>query len=375
VLSLFDQGARSFVLSLARPNGTAVDGPGDVSQHTVQRRPATSEFTAPQPLPTPDATGQIRLAPGGRYIAEEVSVRGMLQLAGDPAAPAEIVVAERAVSLLAEQVTIQHVRFVRADSTCDRLPPLLMTECQHLRISDCRFEADDSAETTASRRATAIAWRPASSARIRGGQIGLQNIVHLGQGATLFLQAPPQRFTANNVLKAGGGDFLQWIDGSRPHWQIDLTHVTLRGSGSLFRCWQGQTGLPLGRLTLKATGCVFDLANLQASPSSASAQAQPALVSWMLDRLPPNWNSAIEWQLSGTLVRPAIAVVTRIDPKTGQRTPVDESQLEIDGLIAVPFEFSGTDTRDPRDSLLKPFDAPLPASVSVGIDADKLPQP
>jgi serine/threonine protein kinase len=373
VLSMFDQGARGFVLSLARPNATAVDSPSDVSQHTVQRSPATSEFTAPQTLPTPDAAGQIRLALGGRYVAEEVSVRGLLHLAGDPAAPAQIVVGERALSLLAEQITIQHVRFVRADSTNDRVPPLLMAECQRLQISDCRFETEDSDETTPSRRETAMAWRPSSSARNRDSHIALQNVVHLGRGATLFLQSPPRRFAAMNVLKSGNGDFVQWIDGVRSDWQIELTNVTLRESGPLLRCWQGQTGLPLGRLTLTATGCVFDLASIRASHSSA--RPQPALVAWMLDRLPPNWNTAIDWQLSGTLVRPEIAVVTRIDPKTGQRTPVDESQLEIDGLIAVPLEFVGTDARDPSASLLRPFDAPLPASVSVGIDAGKLPKP
>ena len=93
----------------------------------------------------------------------------------------------------------------------------------------------------------------------------------------------------------------------------------------------------------------------------------------MTGRLPSNWTTAIDWQLTATLVSPEIDVVTRIEPSSGRRVPIDESRLNIDGLVAARFEFAGPESSSPADSSLKSSDAPRANATPIGIDAEKLP--
>jgi hypothetical protein len=92
----------------------------------------------------------------------------------------------------------------------------------------------------------------------------------------------------------------------------------------------------------------------------------------MSSRLPSNWTAAIEWQLGGVLVPPDIDVIARVDTSSGRRTPIDESRLSIDGLIAARFEFAGPASPNAEDSALKSSDAPRADATPLGIDTDKL---
>ncbi len=364
-LSLMDQGARTFVLSLARP-------PANVSPEITTREVhRESQFVEPQPLPAPDASGRIVLAPGGRYLAEEVAGSDSLQIIGDAIDPAEIVITQQALSLWAERIQLSHVRFVRQSSAVDRPPTLLIADCQHLEIIHSRFEQGDEEVSGTHRPGAAMAWRPNETSPPRETRVTLRDVVLTGTGPAVYLQIPPQKFAAENVLKVGGGDFIQVSDTGRSDWLCDLRRVTLRETGPLLRCWPASANAPLSRLRLTATGCVVDLARV-AQVSSAEA-AHPALIAWMTGRLPPNWPSAIDWQLTGMLVPPDIDVIVRVDSVNGRRTPVDESRLDIDGLVAGSFEFNGPASPSPHDSQLKSCDAPLPAAIQMGIDIDVLP--
>ena len=364
-LSLLDQGARTFVLSLARPRANVSS---DITTREVHR---ASPFAEPQPLPAPDASGRIVLAPGGRYLAEEIAGSDTLQIVGDATDPAEIFITQQALSLWAERIHLSHVRFTRQSSAVDRPPPLLIADCQQLEIVHSRFEQGDVAVSSTHRPGAAIAWRPNETNPPRETRVTLRDVVLSGTGPAVYLQVPPQKLAAENVLKVGGGDFIQVSDAGRSDWLCDLRRVTLRNSGPLLRCWPVAENAPLSRLTLTATGCVVDLARV--AKGSASEAARPALIAWMTGRLPPNWLSAIDWRLTGMLVPPDIDVIVRVDPSNGRRTPVDESRLDIDGLVAGSFEFDAPTSPRPHDSRWKSSDAPLPAAIKRGIDADLLP--
>lgn len=365
-LSLLDQGARNFVLSLARPRS-------EVITRETHRQPAeesTNLAREPQPLPTPDESGRIALAPNGRYLAEDIAGSGNLQIVGDATHPAEIVIADRALSLWAERIEVRHVRFTRQSSALNPASSLLIADCQQLDVVQTRFDQiiDDSAQPR--RRGAAIAWRPQET-RSRGEtQIDLRDVVFTGSTPVVYLDSVPHRFAADNVLKVGHGDFIQFRDPGAAAWECDLRRVTLRGTGPLLRCWTKSETAPLGRLSLSATGCIFDLA--RPTNRSASESTRPALIAWMTGRLPANWTSAIDWQLTGILVPPEIDVVARFDPSTSRRATVDESRLNIDGLVAARFEFAGSESPRPEDSSLKSSDAPRANASPLGIDADKL---
>ena len=199
----------------------------------------------------------------------------------------------------------------------------------------------------------------------------LQDSVFAGAGPAMRIDVPPAKLSATNVLKVGAGEFLQFVDGSGFDWRFELRQFTLRQSGPLLRCWLRTDETPLSRLTLTADGCVFDLA--VGKTASSSTASRSTLIAWMSKRLPTNWASAIEWQMSAVLVAPNIDVVTLIDPSNGRRRPIDETRLDIDGIVAAPFEFVGVVNSRSSDSQLKSFDAPLPSPTKVGVQADRLP--
>ena len=362
-LTLLDQGARSFVLSLAKPRES-------ITTRETQRPPTTDTtpnletIHEPQPLLTPDSDGRIVLAPGGRYLAEDIAGSGSLHILGDEARPAEIVITDRALSLWAERIQLSHVRFIRHSTALSPASSLLIADCQQLEIDHVRFDQLEGSSTRKHRRGAALAWRPQESRSRRETQVALRNTIFTGTTPAVYLDSPPNRFAAENVLKVGHGDFLQLSDSGLFKWVCDLKHVTLRDSGPLLRCWTTHANASQSRLTLSATDCVFDLNR---------PQARPALIAWMTGRLPSNWTSIIDWQLEGNLVPPDIDVITRVDPATGRRTPVDESQLNIDGLVAAQFEFAGPTSPRPEDSVLQSSDAPRATTTPLGIDAKSIP--
>ncbi len=363
-LSLLDQGARNFVLSLTRPRL-------EISTRETHRQPAEESpnlAREPQPLPAPDASGRIALAPNGRYLAEDIAGSGSLQIVGNESHPAEIVIADRALSLWAERIQLSHVRFTRQPSATNPSSSMLIADCQQLEVHQSRFDqiGDDSTQTR--RRGAALAWRPQESRSRRETHVVLRNVVFTGTAPGVYLNSLPNRFTAENVLKVGHGEFVQVSDPGATDWICELRRVTLRGTGPLLRCWPTRENASLSRVKLSATNCVCDLNR------SMSEVTRPALIAWMTGRLPSNWTSAVDWQLEGILVPPDIDVITRIDPSTSRRTPIDESQLNIDGLVAARFEFAGPETPQPEDSALRSSDAPRASAAVPGIEADLLPR-
>lgn len=373
-LSLLDQGARSFVLSLGR---SRVPERSLTPLHEVRREnsarviPPEGSTRATIDLPPPDRQGRIVLAPAGRYHAEELAGRGTLAVLGDAANPAEIVVGERSLSVWADHVQLRHVRVVRSTSAVDRAPPLLIAECRRLDVADCRFEQGELEVSNQRRAAPAIAWRLLEEAQPAATRIRLQNVVFSGRGPAVFVKSPPVQLAAENVLKIGLGDFVQVADPRSGAWDLRLVRVTLRDATSLLRFWESADGAKPGRLNLSATGCAIGL--IAAEHAATSATGRPALIAWMSRELPRDWNSTISWQISGTLIGPDVDVIVQVDPQTGRRSVPDESRLEIDGLLVAPFEFSGPPSGEPQDSRLLPVNAPLPAGTQIGIDADALP--
>ena len=405
-LSMFDQGARNYVLSLAKTHGlqrfvpeslntksdtnkTPQPADGDLEGTVSPSVPAfdgdvtsakTSLKSEPQPLPPPNANGRIVLSSSGRFLAAAVSLKsGVLEIVGDRTAPAEILVSDESLSLWAERVQLRHVRVIRQHSNSDRPRALLVADCQQLELVGCRFEQDlegESAEEAvalARRRGAAIAWRPRDSKDRVRTKVILQDSVFSGAGPAVRIDSPPASLSATNVLKVGVGEFLQLVDSGGFDWKCELHQFTLRDSGPLLRCWPRTEETPLSRLTLSAEGCVFDVARSKPASASASTSARSTLIAWMSKRLPTNWESAIDWQMSAALVAPNVDIVTLIDPKEGRRRTIDETRLNIDGIVAAPFEFVGSASSRSSDSQLKSFDAPLPSPTKVGVQAERLP--
>ncbi len=409
--ALSDQRVRNYLASLARPRKSldaAVDGnrqniatdglrgsdtePSPQNGELGRESPMSLQEAADPvtPLPPVNTSGLIALAANGRFAASEVSARGALEIVGDPQHPATIIVAEQSLRLWAEHVRVRHVRLVRAQESevrrqrsedgSQKMVPLLAADCQHLEVTGCRFEQEASgptqpalaADTGGVRQGTAIAWRPHQETRTSDHcEVNLRDTVFAGEGAAVYLHLPPTKLSVENVLKAGAGDVVQLRDNGVSEWQCELRQVTLRQTGPLIRVWPLGERTQLSRLTLAAHGCVLDVA--RSASGSSAANARPALIAWMSRRLPSNWESALEWQGSGTLTPSEIDVVNLVDPTNGRHAAVDESRLNIEGLVTATFEFAGEALDRPQDSTLRSFDAPIAAHTQLGIRAESLP--
>lgn len=424
VLSMFDQGARNFVLSLARPLHKAEPDANDLTTSSnrvgdnsslnpsadliptsatkfgsrdeqIPNRESvlSASLREPQPLPLPSTQGRITrvtLPAGGRFLAADVAAREILEIIGDADSPAEIVVVDHSLTLWAEHIRVRGVRLVRHPNATDRPLPLIAADCQTLEVASSQFaqatELDARADisnlampagdASTKRRGAALAWRPQEQRDRSRTHIDLKNIEFAGFGPAIYLDVSPANFAAENVLKVGAGDFLQWRDPGQTDWKCQLRQVTLRQSGSLLSCWPRAANSRLSRLSLELEGCVFDLAADRLSPNSgpSSTKSRVPLVCWMTKKLPSNWASAIDWQSTGVLVAPNTDIVAWIDPSNRQRTPVDETGLNIDGIVASPVEFLGPISFQSHDSELKSHNVPLPSATQLGIQAERLPQ-
>lgn len=396
VLSMADRGTRSLVLSVAQPVTSRVTNylghPQTTVDHQTRRlanpddtkseidsasagtpvRELRSSSLAPIAMPAPQRDGRIQLAAGEFYEAADVSVRGTLEISGSPESPPTIVIADQSCSLWGDRVRLQHVQFVHRSHSDSSVAAMLVVDAQQLEVTGCSFSHDNgsAAVSTKSKRASAaIAWRPQEVRDRDVTRVELRDVSIFGQGPSLFFQVPPATFQATNLLKLGDGDLIQCVDSGRSDWLCELHQVTARGSGSLLRCWTKDAKVAMSRLALIAEGCVLDI---RSTSQENSQPSKPTLVTWMASRLPPRWDTAVEWRLTSVLVPSQIDVVSLVDPQTGRRSRVDDSQLEIDGLIGAPFEFVGSATSDPRDSVLKSCEAPLLAKSELGIAAERL---
>ena len=194
-----------------------------------------------------------------------------------------------------------------------------------------------------------MAWRPQEQRDRSRTHIDLKDIEFAGFGPAIYLDVSPANFAAENVLKVGAGDFLQWRDPGQTDWKCQLRQVTLRQSGSLLSCWPRAADSRLSHLSLELEGCVFDLATDRLSPNSGPSRTKSRmpLVCWMTKKLPSNWASAIDWQSTGVLVAPNTSIVAWFDHSNRKRTEVDETSLDIDGIERCKLAMVASPIGDP----------------------------
>lgn len=420
VLSLIDQGARNYVLSLtsrvstalapaAAPHETGVSaqaGSPDV-RDTSPSAPSPSRPTrasaALRPLPPPNAEGIIQLEPGDRYESAEVAAHGPLTIRGPRRGTTRgtlplIVVRQEPMRIWAEQVQLINVHVLAGDAleaprTEDNAVSqggpndLLHVQTQNLAIVGCRFQTRTLAPAGAERNSSesapsgeqrpiqvaAVRWRTLDASDRGGGCVVLKDTIFGGPGASLFSTRFPRKVDASNCLKSGGGPFLVFGTGPQPAHDTDvaLDQVTLRRAQALIQfrpisesetatTAQTRPTVP-GGVFVQATDCVFDL-----------RPDESALVQWLMETLPHGWSAAFDLTGEGSLANPGLVVATWIDRSTGRRTELDATQIPLEGISTGPFEFVGPLGPEVQNSAVKTYEAPRRSSRPPGIDPQRL---
>jgi eukaryotic-like serine/threonine-protein kinase len=321
-------------------------------------------------LPVPDRQGVVRLSPGGRYRAGELSVVGALVIEGDVSDPPRILVSDRGLRIVAESVTIRNVCLCedREQASAPRRPAaLLLVQARSLEIEHCVLDAAPMSETVPPESPTVpgalVAWKLIDPRNPRTGAAVFRETVMAGGDAAVYVADAAESITFTQCLRPGGGPLCHLASLPREGRTstIMLDHVTCRGVDSVIRFAPADHGGATGGISVVAADSVLDpeprggLFGVYAAPNSSLTMPQVKLTG------------------EGSIAPQEGAAAVLQDPATGGMQPWDEPPIDIDGLFACSIDYAGPMSRLTADAEVAENDAPRRSSIPPGIRAKLLP--
>jgi serine/threonine protein kinase len=335
------------------------------------------------PLPEPNAQGVIELISRGPYAARKVTQVGRLVIQARSGVAAEIVVDSRPLLLIAERIVLQGLRIRRAgvsnqavpdDAALPPLQGLVQAEALQLEVRDTQFlaltpTADQRLDQQQfrSRQAgpVALSWKVTEPGSPQSGFATLTNLVFLGNSPGLELQSPAKQIVVNNVLRLGAGALINLALPLKAKFDLTLKleHVTCRQSGSLVRWQVGDEQPARQNLRIESKECVFDV-----------LPGEGGLLEFAGGKTVPAWAKRVKFLGDVCLASALSEIAVRTDLKAGEITPLDSSELELEGVTQGTFEFSGEFSLLPANSVIKSdFNGIRRNSGVPGVAASPLP--
>ncbi len=377
VLTLVDQGARNHLLSIASDVATKLRGaPAVPHQQNDVQPPDSSDATdahqaALQRIPPPDSNGIIHLSGNRPFAATDIAIAGSVILRGAGESPAEIVVGADSLTIRADQVLIENVRFRREQSATSTSKPasddvMLDVHSHDLVVANSAFARE--CEATVSRPlqqslGPAIQWQLQNAhSRIRS-YVHFRNLNLSNCATAIRLQSCPAVLLSENCLQIGGESHIG-IRGAIPtgdRFRISIVRSTIRGSQSLVRNVSHGFERHRGHVLVEASDSVFDFA----TPGGS-------FFDFVGTDMPADWMRSMEVQGSGSLTVPGVSIVTKSHPEMSDVETLDSGEMAVEGLLTANFEYVGPPTTDPANSMIADHDAVRRSTDMPGIDASLL---
>ena len=391
VATLVNQGARSVVLAWAAGMSQRMQQAASNQSLTVTRPAGTPSDAAAKstevlmPLPAPDRHGVVHLDSAGPYRASDLTVVGELSIVGSDAATPHIVIGDQPFKLCAETVRLKNVRIVtaiQAGAKSLNLRALVRVEAQSLSLEGCVFDSGGSVASSPAREGqpifapptgpALIAWKLLDTGDHRGGTATIRNTLLLGDGPALYLAHAVRQVSCDNVLKVGPGPLVQLAatPAAKSTLALKLTHSTTRAAGAIVR-WvvPADDAAPArpserhrGTIQIEANDCVFDIDSPRAALFEL-AGPQPR----------PEWLRSLRMTGEGSVTRPTLEVAAWVSTLDGRLTTLEGVPIEVEGLIAGEFHFTGEFPDQPAASEVHDSEAPRRSSTPPGIRAAGLP--
>jgi hypothetical protein len=164
-----------------------------------------------------------------------------------------------------------------------------------------------------------------------------------------------------NTLHLGRGPLLRLDHCPQPDEPVSLSlsQVTLRGSGPLVECRMPRGEEQPGEIAVQATACVFAPAGGEPLVQLSGTGASERLL------------GSLRWTGQGSLVAPDVPILACRGADGRSRT-VDESSLQIAGLVRSEVRFAGPPSSDPAASRIDYWRAPLQSADPPGIEPQTL---
>lgn len=355
--------------------------PGDIELVSATASP-TAKGPRGKPLPAADDQGTILLTEAGPYEPSDISAVGPLTIKAAPGTSPVILVRGQPLRVWAESLRLEQVQFrFKSEDASEPIPAaLLLINAQTLDLNGCSFVAVTPAVSSSRDRIqlvkgateseptptapTLLGWKLLDARDPRGGVATIRNALFSGTGTAVHMASPIRKLTCDNCLKTGSGPLLQLVAGKAEHdLQVVLNCVTLRQSGSLTRWHIPNDWSARHKLQIEATDCVFDLA-----PAAGS------LLEFRGEALRNDWPQLVQVTGEGSLSGEQLSLATWIDRRTNSATSLDSSKLDVSGILAGPFRFSGPSLANPADSAVLDYDAPRRSPNPPGIKSASLPK-
>jgi hypothetical protein len=269
-----------------------------------------------------------------------------------------------------EDVRFENIDFVwspavSGESTDRRPAAIVQLRVGRVTFHGCSFRLADSRD---GRAVAAIQWlHPAraeeAETSLPTGRIELADCLLDGVAAGIDCHTiGALGIELTNVLHLGGGPLLRLDHCPQPDEPValGLAQVTLRGSGPLVECRIPRGEEQPGEIAVAATACVFAPAAGEPLVQFGGAAASQRLL------------SNLRWTGQGSLVTPDAPIVA-CRATDGQGRTVDESSLEIAGLVRSVVRFAGPPSSDPTTSRIEYWQAPLQSTNPPGIDPQTMP--
>ncbi len=238
-------------------------------------------------------------------------------------------------------------------------PAILRIEAARAEFQGCSFQASRSAAVEPA----ALRWTqpgddgsldltlPSSQIRLkdcvfrhvasavdaeRAGAVGLDlaNVLHLGEGPLVRLHHCP-RFDEPLVL--------------------NLTNVTLRGSGPLLECVYGRVEEQPGKIAVQAESCAF-----------VPGPHNP-LILLSGEGSPQRILASLDWTGQGSLISPE-AVIAQWKRPSGQPRTLDEASVSMAGMVRSAVTFAGDPDASPTANRVNRWQVPLRSASPPGVD-------
>jgi hypothetical protein len=294
------------------------------------------------PLPPPDVAGVVLLSGEKIYEIRDISVVGELMIRGEGMSPARIRIMEP-VEITAESIGIRNVIFevaggIPADPGETGAALTLRTQRAELVSVGC-LGSDQARSVSA--RAALVRWELVDERDIRNSNLRLSHCMFRHGGAAVVIPQVVARVEVLETLFEGGEVALELAGSTRRAMPLAVrwSHVTTRGLENIVRWW-GDVGPPGGiRLEWELQDSVLHLA----SPEGALVQLLSA-------RYTNDWIPRLRIGGAGNLLAPEQTVIRWQSDSTGESLEIDSPELELEGLMSVPFEFAAN-----QGAALKPL--------------------
>jgi len=285
-----------------------------------------------RPLPAPDAAGVLSLAGNQVYELCDISVVGGLVIQGDEELPARIRISAPG-EITAQSIVLKNVVFEIAEGGLiepGETGAALTLRTQRAELVSVGCLGAERVRGNAPRPAL-VRWELVDERDVRNSNLRLLHCEFREGGAAVVIPQVVARVEVRETLFEKCEVALELAGSAKRSLPLAVRwqHVTTRGLQNVLRWW-GEEGPPGGiRLQWELQESVLHLAD----PAGA-------LVQLLSTRYTNDWIPRLKIGGAGNLLTPEQTVVRWQSDSSGESLEIDSPELDVEGLMSVPFEFA-----------------------------------